>query len=579
MPNSHRPSVRGKRYIVSSLHYLATMAGVRILESGGNAADAGVATGICINVLQPGFAHFGGVAPIIYCPASGSPVETISGLGRWPRAATIDYFHEHHGGNLPAGILRTVTPAAPDAWLMALARFGTMTFEQAIQPALDLVENGHPVDAQFHAFVSGGDIKTSQSTAQVFNPGGHVPQIGEIFVQKDLANTFKRLIDAERKAGGDLHAGIQAARDLIYKGEIAHEIADFYQKENGLLTCEDLAAFSVRVEPPERIAYKGYDVYTCGPWCQGPTLIMVLKILEGIDLRGMGHHSADYLHTIIEGLKLAFADREAYFGDPDFVQVPMAGLLGEKYAAERRATIDPQHAAPDMPLPGNPWQFHPEPRRENGPFPTMDPNRPQPERISQWESDTSYLCVVDEQGNAFSATPSDVIGWSPVVPGLGFPISARGTQTWLDKAHPFCLQPWKRPRLTPNPAMVLKDGKPFMPFGCPGGDAQVQGMLQVFLNIIEFGMEPQQAIEEPRVVSHSFPNSFWPHGSLPGEVTVEARVDPQVREALNARGHIVQADQDWSSRVSRVCAITVHPETGARVGGADPRSTSYAIGW
>ena len=281
MPNSHRPSFRGKRYLVSSLHYLATMAGVRILESGGNAADAGVATGICINVLQPGSAHFGGVAPIIYCPASGEPVETISGLGRWPHAATMDYFHEHHDGDLPAGILRTVMPAAPDGWLTALARFGTMTFEEVIQPALDLVENGRPVDDQFYGLVSGDGVRNCPTTAASYNPGGHVPQIGEIFVQKDLAETFKRMIEAERKSryigipprgiSGDRRAGIRGARDLIYKGEIAHEIADFYRAEGGLLTYEDLAAFSVRVEPPEHITYNGYDVYTCGPWCQGPT--------------------------------------------------------------------------------------------------------------------------------------------------------------------------------------------------------------------------------------------------------------------------------------------------------------------
>ncbi|MCH8291032.1 gamma-glutamyltransferase family protein [Candidatus Poribacteria bacterium] len=578
MPKSHRPSVRGKRYLVSSLHYLSTMAGVRILESGGNAADAGVATGICINVLQPGSAHFGGVAPIIYCPASGRPVETISGLGRWPKAASMEYFHKHHSGDMPTGILRTVTPAAPDAWLTALARFGTMTFEEVVQPALDLAENGRPVDAQFHSLVSDSETKKWPSTAAVYNPQGHVPQVGEIFVQKDLANTFKRLIEAERRSGGDRRTGIQAARDLIYKGDIAHEIADFHQKENGFLTYEDLASFSVRVEPPEHISYKGYGVYSCGPWCQGPTLLMALKILEGVDLLKMKHNSADYLHTVIEGLKLAMADRHAYFGDPDFVQVPMAGLLNDRYAAERRDAIDPKHAAPDMPTPGNPWAFHPEARRENGAFPTLDANRPQPERISHWESDTSYLCVVDEQGNAFSATPSDVIGWSPVVPGLGFPISARGTQMWLDPEHPCCLEPWKRPRLTPNPAMVLKDGVPFMPIGCPGGDAQVQGMLQVFLNIVEFGLEPQEAIEAPRIVSHSFPNSFWPHGCLPGEVTVEARIHPQVRADLRNRGHIVRDEREWGS-VSCVCAITVDPETNTRTGGADPRSTSYAIGW
>lgn len=578
MPNSHRPSVRGKRHLVSSLHYLATMAGVRILENGGNAADAGVATGICINVLQPGSAHFGGVAPIIYCPLLGGPVETVSGLGCWPRAASMDYFHKHHGGNLPDGILRTVTPAAPDAWLTALARFGTMTFEQVIQPALDLAENGRPVDEQFHALVSGDGVRNWASTAEVYNPGGQVPQIGEIFVQKDLAETFKRMIEAERSTAGHRHAGIQAARDLIYKGEIAQEIADFYRTEGGLLTYDDLASFSVRVEPPEHITYKDYDVYTCGPWCQGPTLNMALKILEGINLKAVGHNSADYLHTVIEALKLAFADRHAYFGDPDFVQIPMAGLLDGGYAAERRAAIDPRQATPDMPSPGNPWPFHPEPRRKNGPSPTLDPNCSQLEYTSEWETDTSYLCVVDEAGNAFSATPSDGVGGTPIIPGLGFPISSRGTQTWLNPEHPCCLEPWKRPRLTPNPAMVLKDGRAFMPIGCPGGDAQVQGMLQVFLNIVEFGMEPQAAIEAPRAVTHSFPNSFWPHGIQPGEVTVEARVDPQVREDLRHRGHIVDDNQEWGS-VSCVCAITVDPETGIRTGGADPRSTSYAIGW
>lgn len=579
MPKSYRPSVRGKRYVVSSIHYLATMAGVRILENGGNAADAGVATGLCINVLEPEMAHFGGVAPIIYCPGSGGPVETISGLGRWPQSASIDYFREHYDGDMPPGICRTVTPAAPDAWLTALARFGSMTFAEVVQPALDLVEKGRPVDARFQAAMGGAGIRAWPSTAAVYNPGGHIPQVGEIFVQPDLANTFKRMIKAERQAAGDRQVGIRAARDLIYKGEIAREIADFHQREGSLLTYDDLAAFSVRVEPPERITYKGYEVYSCGPWCQGPTLLMALKVLEDMDLKGMGHNAADYLHTLIEALKLAFADRQAYFGDPDFVQVPMAGLLNERYAAGRRAAIDRQRAAPDMPPPGDPWPFHPESRHQNGSPPRLEPNRPQADRIPHWESDTSYLCVVDEAGNAFSATPSDGVGGSPVVPGLGFPISARGTQTWLDENHPCALQPGKRPRLTPNPAMALKNGRPIMPFGCPGGDAQVQGMLQVFLNIVEFGMEPQEAVEAPRVTSHSFPNSFWPHDSRPGEVTVETRIAAQIRDALRARGHGVQDDGDWSPNVSRVCAITVDPETGVRTGGADPRSTSYAIGW
>src|SRR5262245_55993077 len=389
MLKSYRPSVRGKRYVVSSIHYLATMAGVRILESGGNAADAGVATGICINVLEPEMAHFGGVAPIIYCPGTGGPVETISGLGRWPRAATIDYFEERHQADLPLGILRTVTPAAPDAWLTALARFGTMTFEQVIQPALDLVENGRPVDDRFHQVLNSDEARGWPSTAAIYNPAGHVPQVGEIFVQKDLAKTFKRMIEAERQAKGDRRAGIRAARDLIYKGEIAREIANFHHEQGSLLTYEDLAAFTVRVEPPEQINYKGYEVYSCGPWCQGPTLLLALKILAGLELKEMGHNSTPYLHVLIEALKLAFADRHAFFGDPDFVQVPMAGLLDDRYAAQRRSAIDARRASPDMPSPGNPWAYHPEVRRQNGPFPHLEPSRSQPERSPAWESDTS----------------------------------------------------------------------------------------------------------------------------------------------------------------------------------------------
>ncbi len=543
MLTSYRPSIEGTRHVVASTHYLSTTGGMRILEQGGNAADAGVAAGLCINVVQPSSAQFGGVSPIIFCPASGGPVETVSGLGRWPKAASLEYFLEHTDGDLPAGILRSVTPAAPDGWITALDRFGTMTFEQVVQPALDLVENREPL-----------------------YPG-----------QKDMAVTFRRLIEAERKAGGDRHTGLKAARDLVYKGEMAREIAEHCEREGGFLRAEDLAAFHVRIESPEQTTYKGYDVYSCGPWCQGPSLLMALNTLEGFDLQGMGHNTADYLHTVLEALKLTFSDRHHYFGDPDFVQVPMAGLLSRGYAVERQRAIDPQRAAPDMPAPGDPWSFHPEPRSETGPVPTAGSKGP--EYIPTWERDTAYVCVVDGAGNAFSATPSDGVGGSPVIPGLGFAISARGTQTWLDPEHPCRLEPGKRPRLTPNPAMALKDGKPFMPFGCPGGDAQVQGMLQVFLNVVEFGMQTQAAIEAPRVVSHSFPNSFWPHGIRPVVAVVESRIDEGVRQGLSERGHKVEDGEAWSGGVSRVCAITVDPESGMRTGGADPRGPGYAIGW
>ena len=542
MNETHRPAILGKRYVVSSTHYLASMGGLRILEQGGNAADAGVATGVCINMVETHLTQFGGVAPIIYCPVSGAPVETISGLGRWPQLASIDYFKQHTNGDLPRGILRSVTPASPDAWITALDRFGTMSFEQVVQPALELVEIYEPR-----------------------YPG-----------QKDMVRTFKRMIDAERKAGGDRHSGLQAARDLVYKGEIAQEIAAFSESHGGLLRIEDLETFEVRVESPEHTSFMGYEVYTCGAWCQGPTLLMALNILEQFAPHDLGHNTAGYLHLILETVKHVFADRHQYFGDPDFVQVPMQGLLSKAYAKERMKAIDLQQATPDMPIPGDPWPFHTEPRTGNGSI--LRPTGSVP-YASTWERDTAYVCVVDEAGNAFSATPSDPIDWSPVIPGLGFAISARGTQTWLDPDQASGLEPGKRPRLTPNPAMVLKNGKPVMPFGCPGGDAQVQGMLQVFLNVVMFGMDPQAAIEAPRVVSHSFPNSFWPHASRPGEAVVESRVGADALKALSECGHKLKDDGAWSKGMSRVCAILVDHANGIRTGGADPRGPSYAVGW
>ncbi len=553
------------------------MAGHRILEAGGNAADAGVATGLCINVLETELTHFGGVAPIIYAPGSGQPVETISGLGRWPKAASAEFFQTTYG-DLPFGVLRCVTPAAPDAWLTALARYGTMTFEQVIQPALELAEEGRVVDARFHAAVSDPETRTWPTTAAVFNPNGRIPQLGELHFQKDLANTFRRMISAEINTPGDRVSGIRAARDLIYKGEIAREIIDYYQRIGSLLTYDDLAAFSVRVEQPEQVHVRGYDVYSCGAWCQGPAFLMLLKLLDSAEISTHKHNSASYLHTFLEAVKLTMADREAFFGDPDFVQVPMTGLLSDAYNRDRIRRIDPNRAMPDMPASGDPWPHHPTPRAANGyPPRSFAPNTtPPPDTPAK---DTSYVCVIDRWGNTFSATPSDGYGSSPIVPGLGFPISARGSQSRVDATHPSAIAPLKRPRLTPNPALIMQDGVPVMPIGTPGADAQIQAMAQVFLNIVAFGMEPQEAIEAPRIVSHSFPQSFWPHASFPAEALVETRIAADVRDGLRSRGHVLVEDGDWSKKVSRVCTIWADRENGTLAGGADPRATSYAVGW
>ena len=578
---TYRPLVTGAQHVVSSGHYLATAAGFRILEQGGNATDAGVAAGIAINVTLPQWTGFGGVAPIIIHDAASGETKSISGLGRWPKAASIEFFNKNCGGELPPGVLRTVTPSAADAWITALRLYGTMSFEQVVTPALELADGGFPIPATLQsALARTGDSLIGDSdgdgrwpsTAAVFFPGGRRPDIGDILVQKDLARTFSRLIEVERDhAGQGREAALQAARDFFYKGEIADEIVRFVQGEGGFLTMEDMADFSVGVDTPPSIDYKGIQVYACGPWCQGPMNLHTLKILEGFDLRGMGHNTAAYAHTVLEALKLAFGDREAYYGDPDFIDVPMAGLLSNSYGEERRGAIDPSRAAPEMPLAGDPWPHQGMPARNGHPS--------RPDLVAGGlPADTSYASVVDRWGNVFSATPSDSFGTSPIIPGLGFIASSRGSQTWLDPQHPSALAPGKRPRLTPNPALAMRDGKPLMPFGTPGGDVQPQSMVQLFLNVMEFGMDVQQAVEAPRFSTWSFPNSFWPHAYHPGLVGVEGRMDPNVVAELSRLGHKVEVWDDFTPRMGCLCAVEVDQRRGGLSGGADPRRDGYAMG-
>jgi gamma-glutamyltranspeptidase/glutathione hydrolase len=553
--------------MVSSGHYLAAAAGYRILEQGGNAVDAGVASGIAINVTLPHMTSFGGVAPIIIYLAEADEVVTISGLGRWPKSVSLQLFRDTYG-EIPRGIPRSVVPSACDAWLTALELYGTMSFEQVVTPALELTEAGFPISHRLAAAIAGSETEfgTSPESMAAFMPEGKPPVVGDPLKRAGLGKVFRWMIDAERgAASGGRERGLRAARDLFYKGEVAERMVDFCQAEGGYLTMEDFADFHVKVEPPETVPYKDYQVYTCGPWCQGPSLLQVLNILEGVDLADLGHNSAEYVHTAVEAVKLAFADRDAYYGDPDFVEVPMDVLLSKEYAAVRREMIDPNKAWPEMP-----------PAGDTGIQTASVGTRSSD--AGPWEGDTSYTCVVDRWGNAFSATPSDGELGAPLVPEIGMAISGRGSQNWLDPEHPSSLAPWKRPRLTPNPAMALRDGKLFMPFGTPGGDAQVQSMAQLFLNVVEFGMDPQQAIEAPRFTSMSFPNSFWPHAYRPGELAIESRVGDDVMSGLTDRGHKIEQWADWEALTGGMCAIKVDRERGALFAGADPRRESYAIG-
>jgi gamma-glutamyltranspeptidase/glutathione hydrolase len=565
--STNRPPATGHRYAVSSGHMLATLAASRILDNGGNAVDAGVAAGMALGVLQPDLVGFTGVAPIITYLAEQDRVVTISGLGRWPKAATLDYFHKHHDGKLPMGVMRTVVPASIDAWVTALQEFGTKTFEEAAQGSLSLARDGFAAYPLLCQTISESleDFSQWPSNAEIFLPEGRAPQVGDVFLQKDLGRTIQRLIDAERQARGGRVAGLEAVRKCFYEGEIARDILSFYEREGGWLSAVDMKEFRVGLEEPQTVKFHGYDVYSCGAWCQGPLLLEFLKLLEGDDLVALGRNSPRYIHLVTEAMKLGFADREAYFGDPDFMDVPLDILLSSDYARRRRAGISLDKAATELPLPGEVGRVRPWLGAKAA-------------ASGKGGRDTTYLCVVDEKGNAFSATPSDGYSGTPVVPGLGFAVSDRGSQSRLEPGHPSAIGPWRRPRLTPNPALAKKDGRIAMVFGTPGGDVQCQAMLQVFLNMAVFGMNPQEAIESPRFFCAGFPNSFYPHASGPMKLQLEwplASLAPELQKKQHSTD--VWPYLNW--RGGGVCGIAIDPATNYRIAGADPRRECYALAW
>lgn len=557
--------------MVSSTHYLASLAGLRMFPRGGNAIDAGVAAGIALNVVEPNLTSLGGVAPImLFTPGMARPV-TIDGLGRAPAAATLETYRARWGGDMPIGIPRAVVPAALDAWLTALARYGRLSLADVLTPAIELAD-GFPAHARLARAIArdAERLRGWATSAATFLPHGHPPAVGEALVQRDLAALLRRLTAVEHAhATRGRSAAIIAARDAFYRGDLAREVAGFVARQGGLLEYQDLASYHVSFEEPAHTTYRGYDVYATGAWSQGPVVPMTLNVLEGYDLTAFGHNSTDHLHLLIEALKLAFADREAYVGDPGFIDVPLAGMLSKEYAVEQRARVDMARATPELPRAGDPWRHEGRAGRI--------PAAPLPVGSGS-SADTSYVCAMDAEGNAFSATPSDPAFGSPLVPGLGIIVSTRGAQFWLEEGHPSAIAPRKRPRLTPTPAIAMRGGRAFMPFGCPGEDAQPQGMVQVLSNIVDFGMDVQEAIEAPRAITWSFPRSFWPHEYRPGFLGVEARIPQAVRDELGARGHDVHDYPDFAPAASSVCAITMD-ERGTLAGGADPRRESYAVGW
>ncbi|MBI3697523.1 MAG: gamma-glutamyltransferase, partial [Acidobacteria bacterium] len=408
---------------------------------------------------------------------------------------------------------------------------------------------------------------------KVYFPNGEPPKAGEIFRNPDLVRTFKMLVEAEQKAKRKgRHAALRAARDRFYKGDIARTMADFSEKNGGLFRYDDFATYTAKVEEPVSSEYRGYQVYKNPSATQGPAELFTLNILRGYDLKTMGHNSADYIHVNVEAVKLAFADREMFLGDADFIKIPFAGLLSEPYAAERRSLIEMARASYKF-RPGEPGKY-------------MTDYKPEPRSISvssegnaDHEGDTSYLAVVDRQRNTVSWTPSlhSGFGTGVLMADLGFSFNCRGDYFSLEKQHPNALQGGKRPRSTLTPTLILKDGKPFMAVGSPGGDDQCMRIIQTFLNVIEFGMNIQAAIEAPRWTTSSFPASTFPHTMKVGDVGLEDRIPEAVRKELENRGHKVSLRGPWTQGATS--AIVIDPVTGLLSAGADPRGDNYALAW
>ena len=569
-PPTMFPPVRGIHEMVGAANNFEVEAGYRILTQGGNAVDAGVASVLAASVTELNRFGIGGEMPLIVKMAGQTPM-VISGVGVAPAKATVEFYAKRSpepwedSARMPPvpmqGILSAITPGVFDGLILALDKYGTKSFAEVAQPAIEYAEQGFPMLEEF-----GGMLHSYQrilalwpDSVKFFYPQGVPTNRGDIFREPTLAHTFKELVAAEKKAHGKRADKLRAVRDLFYKGSIAHRIADANQKYNGLIAYEDLANFHADLEEPKMGTYRGYEIYKPGFWTQGPVMIEALNILEGFDLKAMGHNSPQYLHTVVEAAKLAFADRDEYYGDPKFSKIPEEILLSKDYAAERRKLIDPQHAS----IEHRPGAFG---RRITIPTTTASAGP---------ANDTTCVNVVDRQGNAFNATPSGAWLPSVIMGDTGIPLTSRLQSFVMTPGHPNQLMPGKRPRVTLSPTMVTKAGKLELIMSTPGGDNQDQALLQVLLNMLDFGMNPQEAVEAPRFQTEHFYSSFGNHEFVPGKLNLESRISRSTIDALNVLGHRVTVTGEWSNS-SAPTVIQVHNDV--LNGGADPRRARFIFG-
>ena len=571
-----RPVIRGRQAAVASMKAEATEAARQILAAGGNAFDAAVAGQAALAVTDFSLNGVGSDAVVLVYNAREKKVYSVNAEPRAPKLATIDWYEKNNGGKIPEsdGLLSGGLPGVVDAWYILLDRWGTMTFEQVLRPAIELAENGFPLSEYGASYIASSQkILKYPTTVKIYLPNGKPPQAGDILKNPDLARTLKKLVEAEKSSQAKgRHEALNAARDRFYKGDIARDLAAFSEANGGLFRYEDFAQYTAKVETPVSTNYRGYQVYKNPSASQGPTELIALNILEGYDLKAMGHNTPDFLHTSIEAVKLAMADREKYLGDMDFIKIPYDVLLSKDYARERRKLIDPEKASLEL-RPGSLEKFAHNAKELDRPVhAVVDGNAPH-------NGDTSYIAVVDKDRNMVSFEPSlhSLFGTGVVMGATGIIFNCRGDYYSLVRGEANALEPGKRPRSTLQSTLMMKDGQPYAVLGSPGGDDQVMRTMQTLINMVDFGMNVQQAIEAARWSSRAFPASPFPHTMYPGDMAVESRIPEATQKALTSRGHKLRVTPAWS--LGSNGAIVINAETGVLSAGADPRVDAYAWAW
>ena len=589
-PFTTRPEIEGTFGVVASTHWIATAVGMAALEKGGNAFDAAVAAAFTLQVVEPHLNGPGGEVPIIVNDVRKLKTEVICGQGPAPAKATIAHYRGLGLDMVPGtGLLAACVPGVFDSWMLLLRDYGTIPLAEALAPAIYYASHGHPLVERASATIASVADHFREhwpTSAAIYMPTGSVPAAGTLFTNPILAETYSRVLREASRAGGDRVAQIEAARKCWSQGFIAEAIDRFCRRQAvmdtsgephyGVLTADDMARWRAHVEPPLGYDYGRYTVYKPGPWSQGPVMLQQLALLKAFNIHGADATSAEFVHLLVECSKLAYADREKFYGDPEFTEVPMTTLLSDAYNDERRKLISDQASLEFRPGSVEGFGSVVQLRREEGRRRAAGAGEPTVARTGEMRGDTVHFDIIDQAGNMVSATPSG--GWlqsSPVIPELGFCLGTRAQMFWLEEGHPAALAPGKRPRTTLSPTLALRDGAPYLAWGTPGGDQQDQWATQMFLRHADCGMNLQESIDAPAWHSEHFPISFWPRTARPGALVVEGRLPKPTVQELERRGHLVEVDADWCE--GRLTAAS--REGRRRRAAANPRGMQgYAAG-